>query len=1164
MRLLTEDEFEEEVLICEDELVDDYLNERLSNQEKLLFEKNCLASGEIREKLDFAQAFKTFLNEKQKPAVKPVSAKKSFFNWRFPQFAPVPAMALVLLLCGAGFGVWYLLSQQSDVDKGLIALKQAYKMKRPFEARISDFEYAPLNNTRGGNDKDVADTIARDRAERILLDAVATDKNAASHFALGKLYLAEKNFEKAIAQFEQAERLASNDAKLQSDLGAVYLEAGKKAVIDKDGAKSLEFLDKSLKHLEKAIELNPKLLEPRFNRALTLEAVPLTEQAKQAWRSYLEVDANSKWADEARQHLQTLESQKPQNLSADELENLFMAAFREQNNQEAARLISQNRELIKEKYLPQRLAMSLLAASGEQKKEYLQVLLYAGELENSQIGDPFVGDIAAFYTQVPESHWETLKQSHVAMRQGYQLCLNEEYNRALAEFNRARELFLQVNNIWEAKLSEYFIVYCLIKTDQIKASLPLAEEITNFCRQRNYKWLLSNILYWFAVAQRATGERAKAKVNYKNCLNLAEEIRDPHIHQKILVELSRQSNFFGRYRESLNYLQRAFESGGMLAISPRQRWINYSEIVEIMADGKLYSLAKALSLENIQLVGELNTRSFTTYAQADVGVIHTQAGDFAEARKWLTAAYQDAETINEVTERQSFLAKCLLVLGHLERKQNNFSQAARFYDEALAQIGNANTPFYLYEIKKNRLLANVSLNNDAEVERQISETLNLAEKYREQISDEQERNSFFNNQQNIYDIAVANEFKHGRYEQAYNYLETSNSRSLLDWLEKGATAQEDKKNLEIIFNENAKPLQLHDIRAQIPEQVQIVQYAVVEDKVLIWLVSKDDFAVVSSAIDAEKLREKVQLYVDLVSDRDETKQAQAESIGRELYGWLISPIANRLDKTREICLIPHKILFHLPFAALTAPDGKPFLAEFQFFYSPSANVFLLCTKNAQQKGRADNEVLLSVGNPRFDRQEFADLQSLPAAEDEAREIARLYPKSHTLVGASATKSAFQNALRNAEIIHFAGHYIVRHGAPLSSSLLLARTDTNADEDVLTNAELIRQKLPQAKLVVLSACQTGVEQYYNGEGLVGLSRTFLASGAPLVVASQWKVDSDATAELMKKFHLYRHQEKLSTTTALRRAQLEMLDAPSKNFRQPYFWAAFAAFGGYAEF
>jgi CHAT domain-containing protein len=337
-----------------------------------------------------------------------------------------------------------------------------------------------------------------------------------------------------------------------------------------------------------------------------------------------------------------------------------------------------------------------------------------------------------------------------------------------------------------------------------------------------------------------------------------------------------------------------------------------------------------------------------------------------------------------------------------------------------------------------------------------------------------------------------------------------------------------------------------------------------EDKVLIWVVSKDKFIVVPSIIEAEKLTEKVETYLKLLPKRGEAEQAEARRLERELYILLVEPVVNELDRSGEICVIPHKILFHLPFAALLSANGNYFLEEFNIFYAPSANIFILCTENAQKKAGLTNEELLAVGNPAFSQQEFEDLSDLPAAKIEAREIARFYEKEELLLGEAATKEAFRNSLRNAEVIHFAGHYLVAQHAPLASSLLLAGRTGKTDESVLTNAELIREKLPRAKLIVLSACQTGIENFYNGEGLIGLSRTFLAAGAPLVVASQWKVDSDATAQLMKRFHYYRREEKLSTTTALRRAQLEMLETDNGRFRQPYFWAAFATFGGYAEF
>jgi CHAT domain-containing protein len=148
-------------------------------------------------------------------------------------------------------------------------------------------------------------------------------------------------------------------------------------------------------------------------------------------------------------------------------------------------------------------------------------------------------------------------------------------------------------------------------------------------------------------------------------------------------------------------------------------------------------------------------------------------------------------------------------------------------------------------------------------------------------------------------------------------------------------------------------------------------------------------------------------------------------------------------------------------------------------------------------------------------------------------------------------------------VHFAGHYVVDAAAPLQSFLLLSGTGEAA---TLSNYELMKEALfPRAKLIILSACETGGERYYNGEGMIGAARTFLGMGVPLVIASHWKVDSDATEILMSKFHRYRKAEHLPSSAALRRAQLDMLSGGGhKDFRNPFYWAAFAPIGGYTGF
>lgn len=1165
--LLLDGDFEEHLSIAEDELVEAYLDETLTATERERFLHFFLITPERIEKLRFIRNLRKYAGKSDAAqTVKQFSKQKSgWFDWRGLFSSPAWRFAAIaLLVLVAGFSIWRIAFYQSDVDKGLAELRLAYRGQRPIEARTTaNFDYAPYSITRGGNSA-VADDNARRLADTYLLGAAKDAVNAEAHHALGLLYLAEKNFDKALQEFNFSLKLSPDNAKLYSDLGALYLEMNKKAVLDQDRAHTLEYLDQSLKHLEKAITLDPKLPEPRFNRALCLQALYSPEQAKQAWREYLELDSNSKWAEEARRNLESLESQKTQDLTATELEQDFLAAFIQKRDEEAWRLLSRNRELIREKYLPQRLAMSFLAASDNEKGFFLQAFQYTGELELNHIADPFASELAQFYKSLPENKIEPLKQAQNAIRNGYELCLKLKYREALNQFYIARELFSRADDVWEMKLSEYFISYCLINTERVDEGIVQLNQIVEFSRSRKYKWLEVTSLYWLAAGFRILKQGTESKRTYEKALALAEEIKDSYTIQRNLLELAKYNSFVSQKQSALNYLQRVLKEADAPETSLRQKYRNYSESLQILAAAKLYNAAKPIAFEAVSLADKLKDHMFETFSRSNAAIADVQTGNLAEARMWLNDGKEKTEMIADESSRKRMIAYSFLASGYIERQAENYEKAEQFYDEAVKIYETMEAPSNLYVAQKGKLLSYLALGKNAELEQQIPTTLKLTEDYREKILEEQERTSFFDTEESIYDIAVDHEFGNGEYERAYNYTEASNARSLLDWLQKGVKIAGDSKKTKILLEENAKPMTLSEIRARMPDGVQILQYSVLDSKVLIWLVSKEKFVVIPTKIQSDGLREKVEHYVKLLTQKNNTAQADSNALAGELYDLLISPIVNQLNPAQQICLIPNKVLFYLPFATLISPTGKPFLADFSFSYAPSANIFLLCTENARMKEASTDETLLSIGNPAFDSHNFDNLPDLPSAEKEARAIAALYERPKTFFGKEATKTALQSSIKDADIIHFAGHYVVVNDAPLSSYLLLAQNGKKMEDGVLTNSDLVNEKLSRVKLVVLSACQTGVEQYYNGEGLIGLSRTFLAAGAPLVVASQWSVETEASAELMKRFHLYRRQEKMSTTAALRRAQLEMLNEPNGRFREPYYWAAFATFGGYATF
>lgn len=126
---------------------------------------------------------------------------------------------------------------------------------------------------------------------------------------------------------------------------------------------------------------------------------------------------------------------------------------------------------------------------------------------------------------------------------------------------------------------------------------------------------------------------------------------------------------------------------------------------------------------------------------------------------------------------------------------------------------------------------------------------------------------------------------------------------------------------------------------------------------------------------------------------------------------------------------------------------------------------------------------------------------------------------------------------------------------LRSGLALAgfNARTSAGEDgVLTALEATGLNLRGTRLVVLSACETGVGQVANGEGVYGLRRAWVMAGAESQLMSLWKVDDLGTAELMQRYY-QRLQNGEGRSEALRQVQLEFIANPT--YQHPYYWASF---------
>ena len=1166
-RLLADDELCEQVEIAEDELIEQYLARELSAAERVQFEEGFLSTAERREKLRVARALNTYVMKQAAPApavevetVAPKVMRVPFWSRR-PAVAYVGIAAAVLVIV-FGALLWRAYFAKSDVERGLLALNEAYRQQRPAEARITGLDYAPAAQTRGPSEK--FDSVARDRAERFLHDAANEQKTPNALHALGRLYLAERQYDKAIEQFEAALAAAPDDARLHSDLGAALMERGSNASPKVQGGTVLTDFAQSLEHFNRALTLNPSLLDAVFNRALLYQHMDLPRQAAAEWRHYLELDPNSQWAEEAKRKLKLLEeSQKLSSATSQTLED-FLDAYRAHEDERAWQVLSGSREMITGRMVPFQLARNAIHAEAEGKRsevnELLDALKYAGTLERDRSDDPFFAELANYYSNGrSDERGRQLAEAQAELSEGYRLCQASQYDEARAHFARAQSLFTWAGDTHEARVTNYWLAYCDGQGDRLEESVTQLEDLAAFCRQRNYRWLLSQALYSMANTQDLLGDHSRSLALGAQALEIAVSIYDTYNQQKVLTQMALQYVELGRPKTALEYHQRTLELAALGTRIPRQDWRTYTYIAQTFYTLRKYDAAVAYEREALNLsIDELADPTFIYFSHTWLGIILAAMKDYDGAIKEVGAGLEVARSLKTNSASRK-IAYSQLELGHVTRQSGDCDAALRHYDEAvrmfdIMQIGKLDG----YDVHKGRLLCYLNGSDDAVTEEELTRVLALFEQNRADIAEEQNRNSFFDAEQDIYDIAINYAYARGDKQRAFEYSEQSRARSLLDLLTHGTgTANTD---LDVTIKANASPLDLSSLKSQLPAGVQVVQYTVLSDRLLIWFISPARFEVFERSIPAAQLNASVRAYTELLTRNDESQAAELNRQAEALYELLVAPVAPLLDNNAEVCIVPDKALFRLPFAALAAPgSGRYLVQDYTLLFAPSASVLVHCSQTAQQRRQlAHAERVLSVGNPAFDRTAYPQLPDLPAAELEAKRVAQLYGNDGALTEGRAQKAVFTERVAHADVIHFAGHYLVDERTPVRSRLLLAKGDA------LTAGEVLRAQLPQTRLVVLSACDTELEGYDNGEGMIGMARTFLVAGAPLVVASQWSVDSDATAELMIRFHQLRKSEGLSTSLALRRAQQEMLAGPDKRYHHPYYWAAFVPVGGHADY
>jgi CHAT domain-containing protein/Tfp pilus assembly protein PilF len=406
------------------------------------------------------------------------------------------------------------------------------------------------------------------------------------------------------------------------------------------------------------------------------------------------------------------------------------------------------------------------------------------------------------------------------------------------------------------------------------------------------------------------------------------------------------------------------------------------------------------------------------------------------------------------------------------------------------------------------------------------------------------------------------------------------------------------------------PVTLSEVQKILDTNTVFLEYSVAPDGLVLWAITKDKST--AYKLPGQDVGDLVEKYVKTLRQPLMTPAEISAHVatGTELYQKLLQPAEKLIVGKTRLIIAPDGPLYYLPFETLivsnsTRASGKlrnlsevPYLIKnFQIIYVPSASILVEQQKTLGKERNTAPFPLLAFGDPIYqtktpgspaDAKTQADmvanitvrglnLNRLEFSGDEVKNIARIWGvplnSEHINLGNRASVARLRELdLAKYRILHFATHAVA--GDDLSfltqPALILSQLGSqDGTSGILQFVDILQLKL-NAELVVLSACDTGLGRFREGEGIVGLTRAFLYAGAASTVSSLWEVEDQSTGLLMEEF--YRRLRKgESKAEALRQAKLELIQSKvelkalgmRESLAAPFYWAPFILVGDWGS-
>lgn len=966
--------------------------------------------------------------------------------------------------------------------------------------------------------------------------------DASKRHATGTWHIVWGNADAAIDELRAVAARVPGNADIQSDLAASFLIRAEK---EQDPRSILD----AYVAADSAVTLDSLQVEAHFNRAVALEWLHLRTDAIAAWSSYLDLDSHSEWAEEAREHLELLRAPVPdlaevRRTLRGALSTATDSVVRAIGRRHPARVREETRRTMKE------WAEAYQSGSSEATVRVRSALTMARALADVTT-DSLWADAVAAVTDVPDDRRERAREvasGILAYEAGSAALGRFDLDSADAAFRMAYRALSAAENAMQ-----YWALYgraevafsrqsaagyrsALGVLSDLRSSTPSGYRIVRGMAARttgvihgigaNFDAAVASYLQSVEEGK-GTGEPGLEIRPHANlALNYANLGHDGLAWRHVYAGVQRAARTVGASRDAQRVFSRAAD------LSWRQS-----------APAALLFQREATRLAGVTNSTLGDSLLMVTSLEREAVLLGRQ-GRISEAFERVATARSYIARIAADSVRAHYTADVDLVAGEAWLRARPDS-AVRVLTQVVERYGNTQ---YLYQFARAQLLlanAHASNGDMSAAQRAFEAALVETERRRAIIGGAEDRARFLDQSRPVIDSILSFRIANNDTIGALEFIERMRARVLLE------RATGDTTRFDGDRSANGR-------RRDVPAGTTLVSYALVDGELIAWVVRSSGVTMVRTPLPPDFEQRVHRFTAALAGRRDYAEVKQAAG---ELYRFLIAPVNTSLEPGSRLAFIPDKSLHFVPFAALYDSRSRQFLVErFEIAVVPSLRLFeesLARYRRLIAPAGSREAKALVVGDPSFDVSTFP-LPRLPGAEREAREVASLYTDTRLQVGSEATRLSFLRDAPEANVIHFAGHGVVRSDAPMSSYLLFAADTSGRTSAMLTAGDLFAAHLPRTRLAILSGCHTATGGLSTTEGPSSLARAFFAAGVPAVVASLWAVEDETTAKFFTEYHraLLLGDD---PTAALRRTQLAWLARAKDEPKNTSTWAAFTMFG-----